>query len=127
MERASSKTTQHGYRLVTPVGGTLTARGGEVLIVDDPIKASDASSEVEAGGCEGVVRLHRLSGDCHERDGAAGPPGRLAPPGFAPSFAVGRRLQFRRSASVYASAHGSFSVQDLPQRRFRAFVDALGR
>jgi len=28
-----------GHRLATSVGGTLTGRGGEVLIVDDPIKS----------------------------------------------------------------------------------------
>jgi predicted phage terminase large subunit-like protein len=40
------ETTRRGYRLATSVGGTLTGRGGEVLIVDDPIKANDAESEV---------------------------------------------------------------------------------
>jgi len=40
------ETTQRGSRLATSVGGTLTGRGGEVLIVDDPIKANDAESEV---------------------------------------------------------------------------------
>jgi hypothetical protein len=40
------ETTQRGFRLATSVGGTLTGRGGEVLIVDDPIKANDAESEV---------------------------------------------------------------------------------
>jgi predicted phage terminase large subunit-like protein len=40
------ETTQRGYRLATSVGGTLTGRGGDVLIVDDPIKAKDAGSEI---------------------------------------------------------------------------------
>jgi hypothetical protein len=40
------ETTKRGFRLATSVGGTLTGRGGEVLIVDDPIKANDAESEV---------------------------------------------------------------------------------
>jgi hypothetical protein len=40
------ETTRRGSRLATSVGGTLTGRGGEVLIVDDPIKANDAESEV---------------------------------------------------------------------------------
>jgi len=39
------ETTRRGYRLATSVGGTLTGRGGDVLIVDDPIKAKDAGSE----------------------------------------------------------------------------------
>ena len=33
-----------GYRLSTSVGGALTGRGGNILIVDDPIKPSDAGS-----------------------------------------------------------------------------------
>ncbi len=44
------KTTRRGSRLATSVGGTLTGRGGEVLIVDDPIKANDADSEVARRG-----------------------------------------------------------------------------
>jgi len=40
------ETTRRGYRLATSVGGTLTGRGGGVLIVDDPIKANDAEAEV---------------------------------------------------------------------------------
>jgi len=40
------ETTRRGSRLATSVGGTLTGRGGEVLIVDDPIKANNAESEV---------------------------------------------------------------------------------
>ena len=39
------ETTLRGYRLATSVGGTLTGRGGDVLIVDDPMKANDANSE----------------------------------------------------------------------------------
>jgi len=40
------ETTKRGFRLATSVGGTLTGRGGGVLIVDDPIKANDAESEI---------------------------------------------------------------------------------
>jgi hypothetical protein len=29
-------TTQHGFRLATSVGGTLTGRGGDYVIIDDP-------------------------------------------------------------------------------------------
>ena len=39
------RTTQRGYRLATSVGGTLTGRGGDVIIIDDPIKPQDAQSE----------------------------------------------------------------------------------
>jgi predicted phage terminase large subunit-like protein len=39
-------TTLHGYRLATSTGGTLTGRGGALVILDDPIKPADAESEV---------------------------------------------------------------------------------
>lgn len=39
------ETIDHGYRLATSVGGTLTGRGGNYIIIDDPIKPEDALSE----------------------------------------------------------------------------------
>jgi hypothetical protein len=39
------KTPQGGGRLATSVEGVLTGRGGDVIIIDDPMKASDAHSE----------------------------------------------------------------------------------
>jgi len=38
-------TTRHGLRLATSVGGTLTGKGGDLILVDDPMKAADAHSE----------------------------------------------------------------------------------
>jgi predicted phage terminase large subunit-like protein len=38
-------TTLGGNRLATSVGGTLTGRGGNIVIIDDPIKPQDAYSE----------------------------------------------------------------------------------
>jgi predicted phage terminase large subunit-like protein len=38
-------TTQRGFRLSTSVGGTLTGRGGGLIIIDDPIKPADAMSD----------------------------------------------------------------------------------
>jgi predicted phage terminase large subunit-like protein len=40
-------TTRQGFRLATSIGGTLTGRGGSVIIIDDPIKPADAESETE--------------------------------------------------------------------------------
>ena len=37
--------TLGGYRLATSVGGTLTGRGGNFIIIDDPMKPQDAVSE----------------------------------------------------------------------------------
>src|SRR5436190_6300352 len=39
-------TTLRGRRYATSIGGTLTGRGGNLLIIDDPLKPSDAVSEV---------------------------------------------------------------------------------
>ncbi|HEU5067791.1 MAG TPA: phage terminase large subunit [Sphingomicrobium sp.] len=39
--------TERGFRLAASVGGTLTGRGGEIIIIDDPLKADDAMSEVK--------------------------------------------------------------------------------
>ncbi len=38
-------TQQNGFRLATSVGGTLTGRGGNWLIIDDPHKADEAHSD----------------------------------------------------------------------------------
>jgi predicted phage terminase large subunit-like protein len=38
-------TTERGFRLSTSVGGTLTGRGGNLIIIDDPIKPADAMSD----------------------------------------------------------------------------------
>jgi hypothetical protein len=37
--------TERGYRLAVSVSGTLTGRGGDLIIIDDPIKPDDANSE----------------------------------------------------------------------------------
>lgn len=39
------ETTARGYRLATSVGGTLTGRGGSLIVIDDPLKPTDAASE----------------------------------------------------------------------------------
>src|SRR3974390_469733 len=39
--------TERGFRLATSVGGTLTGRGGDILIIDDPLKPDDAMSETK--------------------------------------------------------------------------------
>lgn len=39
------ETTRKGGRLATSVGGTVTGRGGDFLIVDDPLKPDEADSE----------------------------------------------------------------------------------
>jgi hypothetical protein len=41
------ETTQRGFRLVTSTGGTLTGRGGDMIIIDDPLKPIDAMSDTK--------------------------------------------------------------------------------
>jgi predicted phage terminase large subunit-like protein len=40
-------TTRQGFRFATSVGGVLTGRGGDVIIIDDPLKPDEALSETK--------------------------------------------------------------------------------
>jgi predicted phage terminase large subunit-like protein len=40
------ETTQKGYRFSTTIGGAMTGRGGNIVIIDDPIKPTDATSDL---------------------------------------------------------------------------------
>src|SRR5579864_9508878 len=40
-------TTQSGFRLATSVGGVLTGRGADIIILDDPLKPDEALSETQ--------------------------------------------------------------------------------
>ena len=40
-------TTERGVRLSTSVGGTLTGRGADIIIIDDPLKPDEAVSETQ--------------------------------------------------------------------------------
>ena len=40
-------TTQKGFRLSTSVGGVLTGRGADYLIIDDPQKPEEALSDTQ--------------------------------------------------------------------------------
>jgi predicted phage terminase large subunit-like protein len=42
---ADFTTTQHGTRMATSVGGVLTGRGADLIIIDDPLKPDEALSE----------------------------------------------------------------------------------
>lgn len=42
-------TTKRGGRFTTSVGGTLTGRGGNIIIIDDPMKPDEAMSETSRG------------------------------------------------------------------------------
>ena len=40
-------TTERGFRLATSVGGVLTGRGADFIIIDDPLKPDEALSETQ--------------------------------------------------------------------------------
>lgn len=42
---ADFETTMRGGRMATSVGGVLTGRGGDIMIIDDPVKPDEAMSE----------------------------------------------------------------------------------
>jgi predicted phage terminase large subunit-like protein len=44
---AEIELTKRGFRLATSVGGTLTGRGGDIIIIDDPLKPDDALSNAK--------------------------------------------------------------------------------
>src|SRR5262245_58377379 len=50
------ETTQRGCRFATSVHATLTGRGGNFLIIDDPIKADDAYSQAALRGANDWLR-----------------------------------------------------------------------
>jgi predicted phage terminase large subunit-like protein len=47
---AEIELTARGFRMATSVGGTLTGRGGDMIVIDDPLKPDDAMSEVKRSG-----------------------------------------------------------------------------
>jgi predicted phage terminase large subunit-like protein len=44
---AEVTTTRNGYRLTTSLDGTLTGRGGDIIVIDDPLKPIDALSDAK--------------------------------------------------------------------------------
>ena len=44
---AEFETTQQGCRLATSVGGVLTGRGADLIIIDDPLKPEEALSQAQ--------------------------------------------------------------------------------
>lgn len=45
--KAEFTTTANGFRMATSVGGVLTGRGADVVIIDDPLKPEEAVSETQ--------------------------------------------------------------------------------
>jgi predicted phage terminase large subunit-like protein len=55
------ETTRRGFRLATSIGATLTGRGADIFIIDDPTKSNDASSEVALEASNEWFRTTALS------------------------------------------------------------------
>jgi predicted phage terminase large subunit-like protein len=53
---SETRTTQRGHRYATSIQGTLTGRGGNLCIIDDPLKPTDAVSDVSR---ERVIEWYR--------------------------------------------------------------------
>jgi hypothetical protein len=41
------ETTAHGSRVATSVGGVLTGRGADLIVIDDPLKPEEALSQTQ--------------------------------------------------------------------------------
>ena len=54
-------TTKGGYRFATSLFGTLTGRGGQYIIIDDPIKPEDAASDLALAHVANWVRSTLMS------------------------------------------------------------------
>ncbi len=54
-------TTQGGFRLTTSVDGGVTGRGGDIVIVDDPLQADDAESDTRRTAANDWVRSTLMS------------------------------------------------------------------
>jgi predicted phage terminase large subunit-like protein len=61
MTETEMVTPQGGYRLTTSVGGALTGRGADLIILDDPMKAQDAYSQAARNQLDEWVRSALIS------------------------------------------------------------------
>src|SRR5271166_558258 len=62
--------TSRGFRLATSVGGTLTGRGGDIIVIDDPLKPDDAYSEAKRNAANEWFKSTLLSRLDDKRTGA---------------------------------------------------------
>ncbi|MEO6113655.1 MAG: phage terminase large subunit [Sphingomicrobium sp.] len=60
-QESNYETTARGYRYATSIGGTLTGRGGDLLIIDDPLKPEDAMSDARRDAANGWYSRTALS------------------------------------------------------------------
>ena len=70
IQKPKSSLTARGFRLATSVGGTLTGRGGDLIIIDDPLKPDDAYSEARRNAANEWFKNTLLSRLDDKRTGA---------------------------------------------------------
>jgi predicted phage terminase large subunit-like protein len=62
--------TERGFQLATSVGGTLTGRGAQLLVIDDPLKPEDALSEARRSAANEWFQTTLMSRLDDKRTGA---------------------------------------------------------
>ena len=67
---AEFETTSGGWRMATSVGGTLTGRGANIIVIDDPIKPSDAMSDTIRSSANDWIDLTLFSRLDDKNEGA---------------------------------------------------------
>jgi hypothetical protein len=91
-------TTAQDYRLATSVGGVLTGRGADLLIIDDPLKPvrqGDRQGDHGSTRCL-IVGQRGTHGAALRRDREIHPAGKSLPP-FQEQQVVPQEAQFRRT------------------------------
>ena len=63
-------TTKRGYRRWTSVMGSMTGMGGDIFIVDDPIKPIDCRSQVKRDGVNEWLQPHAISAARQQGEGS---------------------------------------------------------
>jgi len=97
--RSDFETTRGGGRFSTSVGGTLTGRGGDIIILDDPHKPEDAASEKKRNSVLDWFKSTLLS--------------RLNDPGAGPIILIQQRVH-EGDLAGYLLEQGGWEHLDLP-------------
>jgi hypothetical protein len=116
-------TTARGSRLATSVGGTLTGRGGNLVIIDDPLKPQEAQSQSARDSLKQWYSNTLLSRLDHKTEGSI----IVVMQRLHPDDLVGHLLEQEgwRHLNLPAIAEEEFSVRLSATRSFRRQVGGL--
>jgi hypothetical protein len=116
-------TTARGSRLATSVGGTLTGRGGNLVIIDDPLKPQEAQSQSARDSLKQWYSNTLLSRLDHKTEGSI----IVVMQRLHPDDLVGHLLEQGgwRHLNLPAIAEEEFSVRLSATRSFRRQVGGL--